>query len=338
MTRSRDSESVSSETVSDEAWERAASEAVDWTILLDDDPDNADLHVQFERWRQADPLHERVWSEASHASNLIAQSDKVALFPEAEWEEEPTSSVPRRAHFRLSRRAILAGAVAAALAWIMAPQILLHVQADYVTGVGRQRTVTLDDGSTVRLAPESAMRVAYSDKNRQVTLLSGEAYFEVARNPARPFNVLAEEATITVLGTGFDVRLGESGTDIAVKHGRVRVASVKQGRRFAVLEAGQWVHMPENGALHNGYVSPDLVGGWTGRRIAAVDRPLAEVLADLRRYHSGAILLTSTELGRKSVTGTFNADDPVEAAKLIVQPHGGIVRRITPWLMVISAS
>lgn len=78
------------------------------------------------------------------------------------------------------------------------------------------------------------------------------------------------------------------------------------------------------------------MGAWTDRRIIAVDRPLSEVLADLRRYHIGAIVLTSSELGRNSVTGTFETNDPFKAASLIVQPHGGTVRQIAPWLIVVS--
>ncbi|MCJ2186691.1 FecR family protein [Novosphingobium beihaiensis] len=317
-----------------EAWERALREAVDWTILLDDEPDDAGLHARFERWRAQDPLHDHAWAEAAHTSNLIAQTGKITFLPEA----PARSSSPVRPRFRPGRRTVLAGVAAAAVAWIAAPQILQHARADYVTGTGQQRTVTLDDGSTVRMAPGSAIAVAYSGKERHVTLVSGEAYFEVTHNPARPFEVLAGNTAVTVLGTGFDVRLGERATGVSVKHGRVRVTSTSADGRSAILEAGEWAQMPDHGPVRNGHVSAGLVGGWTGHRLTAVDRPLSEVLADLRRYHSGAILLTSRELGRKSVTGTFKTDAPAEAARLIAQPHGGTVRQITPWLIVVSAS
>lgn len=339
MTQPSDPDATSSETGGDEAWEPAMREAVDWTILLDDDPDDTDLRARFERWYEQDALHERAWTEASHASNLIAQTKSVAFLPAATRQAAPApSSKTAKARFRLSRRTMLAGAVAAAVAWIAAPQLLLHVSADYTTGTGQQQIVSLEDGSTVRLAPGSAVDVAYAENSRRVTLLSGEAYFEVTRDPARPFNVFANDTTVTVLGTGFDVRLGDEGTDVAVKHGRVRVASTSANGETVVLGAGQWAHMQNGGQVTNGHVATELVGGWTDRRITAVDRPLSEVLADLRRYHSGAILLTSDELGRKSVTGTFKVDDPAEAARLIVQPHGGTIRRITPWLIVVSAS
>lgn len=323
-----------------DAWDRAVREAVDWTILLDDDPDDVELRTRFDTWRRQDAAHEQAWAEASHASGLIAQTRKVVLFPVASRQPQP-AEVPSRhdaGRFRPGRRAILAAASATAVAWLAAPQMLLHIRADHITATGEQRTVTLDDGSTVRLAPGSAVRVAYAADGRNVELLSGEAYFEVRHNPARPFNVRSDKAAVTVLGTGFDVRQGESGTDVAVKHGRVRVAAAEGVPGSVILGAGQWAHASHSGQIASGRGSAELVGAWTDRRITAVDRPLSEVLADLRRYHRGAIILTSSELGRSSVTGTFETGDPFQTASLMVQPHGGTVRQITPWLIIVSGS
>lgn len=321
-----------------QAWDQALREAVDWTILIDDDPSSVELHDGLEAWRARDPLHERAWTQASHASDLIAQTRKVVLFPAASHQSRPAEALAHRkaSRFRPGRRIVLSGAAAAAAAWLAVPQLLLQVRADHITAAGEERTVRLDDGSTVRLAPASAVRVAYTHGSRNVELLRGEAYFEVARNPARPFHVRSENAAVTVLGTGFDVRRGASGTDVAVRHGRVRVASSDRSRGAVSLGVGDWVHVPDSGQVASGRGSASLVGAWTERRLTAVDRPLSEVLADLGRYHSGAIILTDRRFGQSSVTGTFEAGDPFRAASLIVQPHGGKVRQITPWLIIVS--
>jgi len=332
MTRSPDPDANRAESGGDAAWDRAMREAVDWTIYLDDDPDDADLRARFDLWRKQDALHDRAWAEASHASGLIAQTRNMALFPAASRRSEPAQTA------RPKRTAILAGAIAATLAWFAVPHLLLQIRADHSTGAGEQQTLKLDDGSMVRLAPGSAVKIAYAPDSRSVELLAGEAYFEVARDPARPFNVRSGSAAVTVLGTGFDVRRGDNGTDVAVKHGRVRVASLRDNAGPVILTAGQWTHMPFEGQARSGNRSAELVGSWTDQRLTAVDRPLSEVLADLRRYYRGAIILTDRNLGRSSVTGKFDTADPFEAASLIVQPHGGTVRRITPWLMIVSAS
>ena len=66
------------------------------------------------------------------------------------------------------------------------------------------------------------------------------------------------------------------------------------------------------------------------------DAPLAEGIDQLRRYYSGAIVLTSSELGQRRVTGVFDVDDPEEALRLMVRQHGATVRSVTPWLMIVS--
>jgi len=337
MTRPPDFDAGPPGSGGDDAWERAVREAVDWTILLDDDPDSAELRSRFDLWLQRDEAHERAWAQASHASGLIAQTSNIAFFPatSARAQAAVETSLHTTSRFRPGRRAILAGAAAAVVAWLAAPQLMLHMRADHITATGEQRTVMLDDGSSVRLAPGSAVRVSYADGSRNVELLSGEAYFEVQRNPERPFNVRSRDAAVTVLGTGFDVRQGEAGIDVVVKHGRVRVGSAEGRPGSVVLGAGQWAHMPGHGRIVSGNGSAQLAGAWTERRVTAVDRPVSEVLADLRRYHSGAIVLTSGKLGHASVTGTFDTVDPFRAASLIVQPHGGTVRQITPWLIVV---
>ena len=81
-----------------------------------------------------------------------------------------------------------------------------------------------------------------------------------------------------------------------------------------------------------------MVGTWSDKRLTAVDRPLSQVVAALRRYYNGQVLLTDAGLGERSVTGIFDMTDPLAAARLIVQPHGGVVRQITPWLMIVSSS
>ena len=315
----------------DPAWDDALRAAIDWGILLDDDPDDPGLRDRLHEWLAAHPLHRQAWMEATRVSGLIKQTKGISLFP--------ATPVRVKQNLRPGRRALAAMAAAVALAWLAAPQIVMRALSDHRTGSAEQQLVTLDDGSRVRLAPASAITVDYAEGARTVELLAGEAYFDVTPDHARPFRVETDGAIITVLGTGFDIRLGEGGTEVAVHHGTVQVTDA-QSRKEApsMLTAGQWVRMGPDGAAVLGHTSPDMVGSWSDRRLTAVDRPLAEVVADLRRYYGGQILLTDAALGQRSVTGIFDTTDPIAAARLIVQPHGGTVRQITPWLMIISIS
>ncbi len=302
--------------------------AIQWHIDLDENPDDAAMRAAFERWLATDPSHADAWSRAGHTFDLLGSAKSVAFLPQPSGRKTTPARRWRMAAF---------AAAAAVLVAVAAPQAVLRWQADYATGAGQQRLVSLEDGSTVRLAPGSALKVDYAGARREVRLLSGEAYFEVARDAARPFVVGAKEATVTVLGTGFNIRLGEEAADVAVKHGRVRVDHGKDAAP-SILGDGQWMRVAWNGASSGGDTAPDIVGGWSADRIVAVDQPLSEVIADMRRYHDGAIVLTDGRLGARIVTGAYDIHDPAKAMSLIVAPLGGKVIRITPWLLIVSSS
>ena len=97
--------------------------------------------------------------------------------------------------------------------------------AETINQTDQPMNLTLPDGSKVRLSPNS--RVSYgtfSKKNREV-YLTGEAFFDVVKNPNQPFLVYANEVVTKVLGTSFNVRAYEADKDIvvSVKTGRVSV-------------------------------------------------------------------------------------------------------------------
>ncbi|OZI64065.1 FecR family protein [Bordetella genomosp. 1] len=312
----------------DAAWDAALRAAVDWSILLDDDPDDPDLRTRFEAWRAADPLHDGAWRQTAHVDALIRESAAV-----------PTEAIapPVRARpLRPRLRHVAAGLGLAVVAWLAVPVVLLQVRADFITDSKSQAEIRLEDGSLVRLAPGSAMRAEIGAAGRQVTLYAGEAFFEVEPDARRPFRVVAEGTQVTVLGTGFNVRIGDHQTDVAVKHGRVQVQHIEPQDSSEVLTSGQWVRMPAEGPAIKGTIAPEVVGSWTPTRLVAVDRPLPDVIDDLRRRYAGRILLLGDASQNLSVTGIFDTRDPAAAAALIVQPHGGRVRQITPWLLVVS--
>jgi len=309
--------------------------AIAWHMRLSEDPDDLAAQKEFNDWLADDPENASAWSHACRTMGLLEQGKSVAFLPKMDL-HSPIAGLTAKLWW--ARRTWISSAVAAAIAVAIAPQVVLHWQADFTTGKGETRTVALSDGSTVRMAPGSAIAVRYKSGNRNVELLSGEAYFEVSPDRKRPFNVVAQSAQVTVLGTGFDVRLGEAGPDIAVRHGRVRVENAKQDYPFSsILTDGQLVRLDRNGRSETGLTAPANVGSWSSERLNAVGQPLREVIADLRRYHHGMIVLTDRSLGDRVVTGSYDVTDPAKAVETVVAPLGGRVKRITPWIILVSA-
>src|SRR5690606_12155282 len=99
---------------------------------------------------------------------------------------------------------------------------------EFATAKGERRTVRLADGSTITLNTDSAIRVGYVADRRLVRLLRGQALFEVARDPHRPFVVQAGAKQVTALGTIFEVRLAAERMKVMVVEGKVVVDEVEE--------------------------------------------------------------------------------------------------------------
>jgi transmembrane sensor len=156
------------------------------------------------------PLHSR----ASEIPSLRSESpreglDKGAVGP------TPRFRRPFFAAAAMAFAVVIGGAV-----WWQANRYPL-----YSTGIGERRSITLADGSTIDLNARSKLRIEFSNAERRVELLDGQALFQVAKDKQRPFIVHSRDATVRAVGTQFDVYRKDSGTTITVLEGRVAVYS-----------------------------------------------------------------------------------------------------------------
>ncbi len=304
--------------------DRATLEAARWLVALEEAPDDPALKARIAAWRAASPANELAWTNTSDIYDAIAAASPAQL-------AAGTAG--------MSRRRVYAGALglalAACLAFAFGPDLVVRLRADQVTSVAETRAIGLDDGSTVQLGPESAIEVAYAGDDRRVRLLKGEAFFQVTPDPKRPFSVVAGDIQTTVLGTSFNVRIMAAGAEVSVRTGRVRVDNAISWPPVAVhLDPGSWTHVASNGKVERGVVPPEEVAPWLRGQIVARDRPMADVVDELRRYTPGLIVIADSVLRGRRVTGVYNLSDPVAALRAIVGAHGGSVREVSPWLLV----
>ncbi|MGQ3298895.1 FecR family protein [Reyranella sp.] len=330
--------------VTDADVERASNEATDWLILLQEEPDDAELRQRFDEWLKARPENVSAWASTQSFSDMAAllpavrEAGAVTKTPAAGAQVSPMS--PRTSARRWAMPA-LALAAAACLALWTGPAMLLQMRADHVTGTAELRQVDLPDGSRVILAPASAIAVTIADDQpgRRVELLSGEAFFQVRPDPARPFRVRARDVETTVLGTRFDVRLGSDDVAVSVEEGIVAVATAGAPiENAARLVAGQFVRVASDGLSTRGSEQPELVAAWRQGQLYAQETRLGDAIDQLRRYFGGTIVLTDGRLADRRITGAYNLADPEDALRGMARVHGAKVRRLTPWLLVVSAS
>ncbi|WP_183029996.1 FecR family protein [Altericroceibacterium spongiae] len=324
--------------------DRALDEAARWytRILEADEPD---VEARFDAWLEADPLHVECWAQITGTATVIARTEPIRRShwtePFVAREAPPRARTGKTAH-RAARRGwrrhvrlkgFAAAAVAACALAVIAPGAMIRLNADMLTATGEVRHVTLADASRVALGPDSAIDVDYTADARTVHLLKGQAWFEVERDPGRPFRVQAEGLTATVLGTGFDVRMIGDTTRVSVAHGRVRVANNSASR---LLTAGQWVKAAA-GRLTGGNSRPASLGLWRdGEIVARNGSTIASVIDELRPWYSGHIVLASDGLGAQPVAGFYRTDEAVRTIRNLVGPYGGKVTTVTPWLIIVS--
>lgn len=306
-------------------------EAVDWLMRVQASPDDEAVRAGLGAWLAASDAHRRAWESVERVWRVSDGLPAIAA-PSAENVVE----LPRA---RRTRRvlAIAVAALAACLALYVAPIVKLRLQADHLTSIAELREVTLDDGSVVHLDAGSAIAVHYGASRREVVLLAGRAFFEVTPAKDRPFVVAADDVTVTVTGTAFDVQSAGDEVTVAVQSGTVEVGLAGGAQLAGVLTRGERLSVNRaRGQVAQSQIAPEDVAAWRQRRLVVDGASLAEVVEELGRHHAGIIMLRDRSLADRRITGVFDLRHPVEALNAIARTQHGSVTEITPYLLVVS--
>jgi transmembrane sensor len=186
----------------------------------------------------------------------------------------------------------------------------------YATQTGEQRTVTLTDGSVVQLNSQSRLRVSFSEQERRVELIDGQALFEVAKNPARPFVVVSGTTSVQAVGTQFDVYRRSAGTVVTVLEGRVAVSGntvrgpapsklESTGSGAVLLSAGEQIIVTPTAVLAPKATNVEAAVAWTQKKLVFDAAPLSEVVAEFNRYSHQRLVLDNAELDEIRISGVF---------------------------------
>jgi transmembrane sensor len=212
--------------------------------------------------------------------------------------------------------AIVAAALIGALwatTWTGGPTTALHAE-EYVTGPDELVTATLADGTIVRLAPSSRLRVEVSDRSRDVWL-DGRAFFAVSDKGDLRFVVRTNYGDATVLGTRFGVTARGNDLELAVLQGAVQVTSQAGSAR---VEGGQ-LGQVQRGAPPRVQVREDLPAHftWMGSFIAFHDTPLSQVALEVEAVYGVRVEIEDPDLKDRVVTGWFSEDEAREVMEVV---------------------
>jgi transmembrane sensor len=246
-------------------------------------------------------------SRARNDAHVIALPTSAPSSLEGPAALEPALQRPRR------RRAILAAAAVVLLA--TAAVFILGrgtLGESYSTGIGEQRTVQLQDGSTVELNVRSAIQVRFGEQQRDVTLLDGQALFRVAKDKQRPFVVRAGDAQVRAVGTEFDVYKKQSATVVTVVEGRVETfgESDAAGTDAIMLSAGEQLTVLPHTVMKPTRTDPSVATAWVQKRLVFEETPLREVAEEFNRYNRRPLSIDDQELEKLRISGVYSSTDP----------------------------
>ncbi|WP_372004590.1 FecR protein [Tistrella mobilis] len=292
-------------------------EAFDLLIRHQNDPENPVTRRLIAEWRGRSPVHDGIWHEALELHALTGRAVGA------------TRRAPRRSARRVGRRAVLAGGVALA-AGVAGLALLPRPAPDAQSGVAEIAGVDLPDGGRATIGPLTMIRLTGAGAG----LSEGLACFDLAGTA--PFDVTT--GSLTLRSTA-----GPALFDLAVEGG-LRVVSVARGQvqiggvgAPTLCAAGERLTIDgSRGIVTRGRLAPGQFAAWRQGRLVVDGEPVAAVLARIARWYDGRIVLLDDDLGAMPISGVYTATDPEAAARAVIRPYGGRLRRIGPWAMVID--
>ena len=329
-----------------------SEEAADWLVILKEGTPRFGERRRYVRWLKQSPAHIAEILRLSTLDGLLRKTDLegiltgpeevgspqisnvVALLPRqvpAESALEVVQPPVMRRHWKLA-----ASLAALALSLLLGTVAKLAWFDNIIeTEPGEWRHFALADGSIARVGPRSRLRVEFEDTRRSVYLTRGEAVFQVAKDPNRPFLVHAQMAIVRAVGTEFGVAHRHNTVVVTVAEGKVAVSqggrpivrdvekdhavadstaadqADKKKEESIAVSAGEQVSVSREKPMTVQHVDPIRELAWAhGKLIFNSDTTLAQAIEQFNRRNRVQIEVDDSELAGSLVCCIFSADDP----------------------------
>jgi transmembrane sensor len=338
-------------------------EAAVWMARLHAPERTLTVEKGFQRWLVEKPSHAAAFETISTAWDLSGALRRRPFPKLTRWE---------RAGFRSGF--LRAATAVCSIALLALLGTLLYVRSSgYSTGIGEQRVLSLDDGSRVTLNTSSRVVVSYSERERRIDLKQGEAFFEVAKNPDRPFIVIAGTRQVRAVGTEFMVRRDEQRLAITLVEGKVAVSALagpvpsgsqageiptgaredgypasdslrapqRRSDRAAALQPEVFMLTPGQRLTFSARRPPQLdapsveqISAWRLGHIELDDTVLADAVAEMNRYSATQIVIERPEAAALHINGVFRTGDTAAFAAALARSYGLTIEHGSHQLML----
>lgn len=308
----------------DDLWNEAMALLLRWQAS----PEDGRAREDIVRFCARSDDHRMAWDNAKRLYRLTGEATGAQ-----------TPEQKRKRARDITRRRVLTGigAVAVGAGVVKGPDLWRRLQADMVSDIGRIDRRILPDGSQLTLGPDSAVQIAFSPTQRRVNLIDGMALFEVAGDRGRPFQARTGPLLATAdAGISFEVRRNGGRSFVGADAGRVSIAVDGARDEPDILATGDWLAIGPGTESQKGQREAGQVAAWRQHLLIADKERIDSIVAEVARWQSARILIPEPGLASLRVSGLYDLRDPRAALEAVVSPYGGLVRQVTPWLIVVS--
>jgi transmembrane sensor len=308
--------------------------AAHWALRVNSGLISRDEEAELDAWTSEDARNLGAFARAMAANAYFDRAAALGVpYPPKEersaqspdlWaldEHRAYSSKP----LGVSRRGWIGGGLGAMAAALVGGIGLKHWLGaeSYAAPLGNVQRSALRDGSAVTLNSSAEIKVAFKDALRQVSLVTGEANFDVAKDAARPFIVDAGPVQIRVVGTSFLVRLDDDDRgSITVREG---IVEVHNGADNPVrLIAGDHLSFARQTMKQERLTMADVdrMGLWQRGEMDLTGMTLADAASEFARYSDMKIMIDDPAVSALKVAGVYSTSDPAGFARAAALAQG----------------
>ncbi len=316
--------------------------AADWALRIDrgltpqEQDEYTDWLAEDPSHREAMALYEWGWDEFDRLAGLQtthhARVDPDLLAPGKDFAPN-TINIGKLLRWFAALPIAAALALTVYLSWPDTDQTNLEIKPALEL-MARIEQRILDDGSQVEINRGSEVEVAFTAEERRVFLTKGEANFEVAKDPLRPFIVNVAGVDVRAVGTIFSVKLSDGEVDVLVTEGKVSVATTTSSSDQVELpsesfvEMGQkavvnlWSEAPQVEVITLGESEIEKATLWRPRLLDFDAAPLGEIVEEFNRSNPIQVVLGDPSLEMVSLSSSFWSDNVEGFVRLMESSFG----------------
>lgn len=280
--------------------EKTALQAAEWYFRLQASAATQTDQLACQAWRDADPSHEYAWQRA------VAVSQKLQVLPKG-----LAYTTLRSNHQTNRRRAIKTLAILMAVSGVSweasQSESARRYFAQYSTGRGEQRKITMHDGTEIHLNTASAINTKFSQHLRLIEVEAGEVFIQTGKLDTlnRPMLISTRFGNLQPLGTRFLVKQMDQHATLAVIEGAVKITTKDNDQSVILASQEAIFDQHEIGKVLPMSANSD---SWIRGLLVVRDMRLADFASELARYRTG-IIRCSPEVADLKISGAFQLHD-----------------------------